>query len=30
VASRTEQPWLDAATAAYIADRTKPADEVLA
>jgi caffeoyl-CoA O-methyltransferase len=29
VASRTEQPWLDAATAAYIADRTKPADEVL-
>ena len=30
MASRTEQPWLDAATAAYIADRTKPADEVLA
>jgi caffeoyl-CoA O-methyltransferase len=29
VASRTEQPWLDAATAAYIADRTKPADDVL-
>ena len=29
MASRTEQPWLDAATAAYIADRTKPADEVL-
>jgi caffeoyl-CoA O-methyltransferase len=30
VASRTEQPWLDAATAAYIADRAKPADAVLA
>ena len=29
MASRTEQPWLDAATAAYIAERTKPADEVL-
>ena len=29
MASRTEQPWLDAATAAYIADRTKPADDVL-
>jgi caffeoyl-CoA O-methyltransferase len=29
VASRTDQPWLDAATAAYIAVRTKPADDVL-
>jgi caffeoyl-CoA O-methyltransferase len=29
VASRTEQPWLDAATAAYITDRTEPADDVL-
>jgi caffeoyl-CoA O-methyltransferase len=29
VASRTDQPWLDAATAAYIAVRTEPADDVL-
>lgn len=29
MASRTDQPWLDAATAAYIAARTTPADDIL-